>query len=261
MAVTTRVLLLGNMLSKISYLLQQTYWKVRLLFKNDRKVYLSLYHHLGIMANNIKFYQIALSHKSMSMIDKEGHRLNNERLEYLGDSVISMAVADYLFSHYKEASEGMLTTTRSKLVNRKYLNNIAFEQHIDCFIRKGKSVVSPNNNVYGNTMEAIMGAIYLDRGYRTSCEFVEKWIIKNPEHMDVIIYTETNPKARLMEWGQKNKMQLFFYFLPETRDKEHHPHFEVDVFINGIVSGHGSGRTKKEAEQNASEEALRNIKA
>lgn len=247
------------MQSKLSYLLHQILWKVGLLLKNDRKAYLYLYRHLGIKAGNILFYQVALSHKSRSIVDEKGHRLNNERLEFLGDAVISMAVADYLFKHYKRAREGMLTTTRTKLVNRQYLNMIAIELHLDQHIRKEKTVISTNNNVYGNTLEAIVGAIYLDKGYRVSCQYVEKWIIKNPDYLDEIIHTETNPKARLLEWGQKNKIQPQFDQLTETKDENFITHFEVDVYIDGKVCGHGVGRSKKEAEQHASEVALRNL--
>ena len=254
-----RVLLLGNMQSKLSYLLQKTYWKVRLLFKHDRKAYLSLYHHLGIMAGHIKFYQVALSHKSRSIIDENGQKLNNERLEFLGDSVLSMAVADYLFTQYKDAPEGILTTMRTKLVNRQYLNNIALELHIDELVRKEKMVISPKNNVFGNSLEAIIGAIYLDKGYRASKQFAVKWIIKNPAYLDALIHTETNHKARLLEWSQKNKKNVQFKLVSETKDENSYSLFEIEVYIDDALYGQGSGRSKKEAEQHACEEALQQI--
>ncbi|MBQ6746629.1 MAG: ribonuclease III [Bacteroidaceae bacterium] len=247
------------MQSKLSYLLQWTYWKVRLLFKHDRKAYLSLYHHLGIMANNIQLYHVALSHKSMSIIDENGHKLNNERLEFLGDAVLSMSVADYLFKHYKNAPEGMLTTTRTKLVNRQYLNKIALELHFDQLIRKEKAVVSPKNNLVGNSLEAIIGAIYLDRGYRISSQFVVKWLIKNPDYLSIIVHTETNHKARLLEWCQKNKKLVLFNLISETRDENSYARFEMEVYVDDKLCGQGSGRNKKEAEQHACEQALKQI--
>lgn len=251
-----RVLLSRNMQSKFSYLLQQTFWKVRLLFKHDREAYLSLYHNLGIMANVIQYYQVALSHKSMSIMDDNGRKLNNERLEFLGDAVLGMATADYLFVHYKDAPESMLTTTRTKIVNREYLNKIAVEMHIDQLMRKERTVVTPKNNLYGNTLEAIIGAIYLDKGYRASAQFVEKWLIKTPEYMDKIIHTETNYKARLLEWCQKNKKPIQFQLVSETKNENGHVLFEMEVYVDYILCGHGKGRSKKEAGQHACKNAL-----
>lgn len=255
-----RVLLLRNMLSKFSYLLQLTYWKVRLLFKHDRKSYLSLYHHLGIMANVIRIYQVALSHKTMSIICENGRKLNNERLEFLGDAVIGMVTAEYLFIHYKNAPEGMLTAARIKIVNRQYLNKIAIELHIDQLVRKERTVVTPLNNLYGNTLEAIIGAIYLDKGYRESARFVEKWLIKTPEHLDEIVHTETNHKARLLERCQKNRNSIQFKLVSETKDENSHVLFEMEVYVDDELCGHGKGRSKKEAEQHACEMALHHLK-
>lgn len=254
-----RVLLLGNMQSKFSYFLQQLYWKVGLLFKKNRKAYLSLYHQLGIMANNIKYYKLALRHKSKSIIFHDGRRLNNERLEFLGDAVVNMAVADYLFKHYKNAPEGMLTTMRTKLVNRQYLNKIAIEQNLDKLIRMEKRVFSPQNNVYGNSLEALVGAIYLDKGYKTSSQLIVKWLIKNPEYLNNIIQTETNHKAKLLEWCQKYNHKLSFNIISETKDKQNYMQFEIEVLVNDTAYGRGTGYSKKEAEQHACEEALKHI--
>lgn len=255
-----RVLLLRNMQSKIPYLLRWTYWKVRLLFKHDREAYLSLYHQLGIMADDIQLYKFALSHKSKPIVDVNGHKLNNERLEFLGDAVLSMSTANYLFIHYKDAHEGMLTTTRTKIVNRKYLNKIALELQIDQLLRKERTVISPKNNLYGNTLEAIIGAIYLDRGYKTSSKFVEKWLIKSPENMYEIIHTETNHKARLLEWCHKKKKPILFIVASQTKDVNNHILFEMEVYINHEFYGRGIGRSKKEAEQQACEMALHHLK-
>lgn len=255
------VLLLGNMQSKLSNLLQQTYWKVSLLFKQDRKTYLSLYHHLGIMPNNIHIYRVALCHKSRPIYDSTGRKLNNERLEFLGDAVINMSVADYLFTHCKNAREGLLTTTRTKLVNRQYLNKIAIGLHIDQLIIKEKKVVSTKNNVSGNTLEAILGAVYLDRGYRASSQLAEKWLIKNPEYLDTIINTETNHKARFIEWCQKNGKKRYFKLVSETIENKKYFRFEVEAYVDDVCYGHGAGHSIKEAEQHASKEALKQINA
>ena len=207
------------------------------------------------MANNIKFYQVALSHKSKSFIDKDGHKLNNERLEYLGDSVISMSVADYLFLHYKDASEGMLTTTRSKLVNRQYLNNISFELHIDQFIRKQRSVVSPQNNVYGNTMEAIIGAIYLDQGYDTARAFIEKHILVK---IDDIIKEGSwrDPKSFFQEIVQHYNGTTPTYRTLGESGPDHDKVFEVAAFVGNKQFGKGSGHSKQEAQAAAAKQGI-----
>ena len=212
------------------------------------------------MANDIKLYRVALSHKSMSIKDGKGHKLNNERLEFLGDAIINMSVAHHLFSYFKDAPEGLLTMTRTKLVNRQYMNKTAIELHIDQLIRKEKNVVSPQNNLFGNSLEAIIGAIYLDRGYRISNQFVVKWLIKSPEHLNEIVHTETNHKARLIEWCQKNGKYYSFKLVSEKKDDRKHILFEVEAFVDDVYYGRGIGRTIKEAEQHASEEALHQIK-
>ncbi|MCR4765855.1 MAG: ribonuclease III [Bacteroidaceae bacterium] len=241
---------------KISNLLQLTYWKVSLLFKKDRKTYLSLYHNLGIMPNNPMLYQVALRHKSMPIIDNEGRIHHNERLEFLGDAIISLSVADYLLTHYKDAPEGMLTITRTKLVNRQYLNSIALELQINSLIQKKGRVISPKNNLYGNTLEAIIGAMYLDKGFKASRDLVVKWLIKSPEHIEKIISTENNYKARLTEWCQKNKSYLYFNLLPIKRGEHNEIIFEIWVYINNKFYSYGKGKSKKEAEQEACKKAL-----
>lgn len=253
-----RVLLLGNMQSNLNYWLQVIYWRVKLLFKHDKKRYLSLYHNLGIMANDILYYDVALSHKSKS-IYLNGRRMNNERLEFLGDAVLSMAVADYLFKHYQKAKESMLTSSRAKIVNRQNLNKIAIDMNIQKMMRKDNTLFSLKSNVYGNTLEALLGAIYLDRGYNASCQYIYKHIIKNPKYIESVIRKETNHKAKILEWCQKNKKSHFFELLSEKQDAYSQIVFEVQILIDGEPYGIGSGHSKKEAEQHAAEEALKRI--
>lgn len=253
-----RVLLLGNMQSNFIYWLQKIYWRVTLLFKHDRKRYLSLYHHLGIMAKDTLYYDVALSHKSKS-IHINGRRMNNERLEFLGDAVLSMVVADYLFKHYQHAHESMLTSSRAKIVNRQHLNKTALEMNIEKMMRKDTTLFSLQSNVYGNSLEALIGAIYMDRGYKTSYQYIYKHIIKSPEYLDSLIQKETNYKARLLEWCQKNKKAYRYEVVSEKLDAYFQSIFEVQILINDEPFGQGTGHSKKEAEQHAAEEAMKRI--
>lgn len=248
------------MQSNLSYWLQKIYWGVMLLFKKDRKRYLSLYHNLGILANDILYYDVALSHKSKSII-LDGRRMNNERLEFLGDAVISMVVGDYLFKHYQHASESMLTSSRAKIVNRQNLNKIALEMNIEKMIRKDDTLFSLQSNVYGNTLEALVGAIYLDKGFKNSYQYIYKHLIKSPAYLDSIIQKETNHKAKMLEWCQKNKKSYRYELLSEMQDAFSQPTFEIRVLIDNEPYGQGVGHSKKEAEQHAAEEAMKRIES
>ena len=229
-----------------------------LLFKRDRKRYLSLYHNLDILANDILYYDVALSHKSKSII-RNGRPMNNERLEFLGDAVISMVVGDYLFKHYQNDSESMLTSNRAKIVNRQNLNKIALEMGIEKMMRKDAMLLSLHSNVYGNTLEALIGAIYLDRGYKNSYRYIYKHIIKSPAYLESVIQKETNHKAKMLEWCQKNKKSYRYELLSEKQDAFSQTIFEIQIFIDDEPYGQGLGHSKKEAEQHAAEEAMKRI--
>jgi len=243
------------MLSKLTDLLCRTIWQIRLLFKKDKKSYLSLYQNLGITPNKIIYYEVALSHKSMSFVDANGHKMNNERLEFLGDAVLSMVVADILFKHFKDAPEGMLTVTRASIVKRQNLNNVAIEMGINNLLKKKVQICSLHNNVYGNTLEALIGAIYLDKGYKESYRYIEKHIIKDFKHLDDISHSDFNYKSKLLEWCQKYKRTLRFEPISESVDAHHILIFEVEVLIDDVAYGNGIGHSKKEAEQKASKMA------
>ena len=231
-----------------------------LLFKRDRKRYLSLYHNLDILANNTLYYDVALSHKSKSII-RNGRPMNNERLEFLGDAVISMVVGDYLFKHYQNDSESILTSNRAKIVNRQNLNKIALEMGIEKMMRKDATLFSLHSNVYGNTLEALIGAIYLDRGYKNSYRYIYKHIIKSPAYLESVIQKETNHKAKMLEWCQKNKKSYRYELLSEMQDAFSQTVFEIQILIDDEPYGHGLGHSKKEAEQHASEEAMKRIES
>ena len=220
------------------------------------------YHHFGILPNKLTYYNLALHHKSMPLIKgKNSPKLNNERLEFLGDAVLSMAVAEIAYRHLKHAEEGKLTNTRSKLVKRDYLNAVAYEMGLDKLIKakvNKREIYRPKNTV-GNLLEAVIGAIYLDQGYRVCYRFIEERIVKGKDNLKTIIKQEDNFKSRLLEWCQKRKISLNYEPIDQSEDTFHTPLFVTEVFVNKESLGIGKGRTKKESEQNAAKVAYEKL--
>ena len=226
--------------------------------KDNRYFFKRLRRILGFNPYNLKLYKTAFVHKSASKVYSDGSLLNNERLEYLGDAVLDAIIAEYLFSIFPKKSEGFLTKLRSKIVNREMLNTLSINMGISEF------VVSQNRNcnykyIYGDAFEAFIGAIFLDKGYKTTKKFILSQVIK--KHIDVsqLVEKETDFKSRLIEWSQKSKQEVEFtcYENMETPDKV--PQFISYIKIVDQVIGKGIGYSKKEAEQNAAEEALTKI--
>ena len=151
--------------------------KIRLLSNARKEPYLQFYHILGFYPDKINYYQLALRHRSMTRSSPSGHFLSNERLEFLGDAVLNSVVTDILFTRYDRQREGFLTNTRSKLVKRDFLNQLALEMGLDKLVVKSRHIAnSSNSNIYGNAFEALIGAIYLDQGYKQCKRFGKKTI-------------------------------------------------------------------------------------
>ena len=250
------------MRSKLQDFLHNTIWWIRLLFKKDKKSYLLFSHNLGIKPNNIKYYHIALVHKSMSIIDKKGHKINNERLEFLGDAVLNLVVGHILFKHFPYAKEGELTSTRSKIVKRGTLNQIGSGIGIDKMLKHNlpEQQATIQKNLPGNSLEALIGALYLDKGYRACYRYVRDYILKGETNLDAISKTESNYKSKLNEWCQKKKRDICFTIISQTFDSQKLPYFEVEVSIDGISCGKGNGHSRKEAEQDAAMMAWKQLK-
>ena len=149
------------------------------LFKNKKKEpYFSLYQILGFYPDNIQLYEQAFLHKSASIENSDGRWVNNERLEFLGDALLNAIVADIVYKHFQYKREGFLTNTRSKIVQRETMNRIAFELGLDKKIIYSAKLNPHNNHVYGDALEALIGAIYLDQGYHVCYKFIQDVIIK-----------------------------------------------------------------------------------
>jgi ribonuclease-3 len=190
----------------------------------------------------------------------EGRWKDNERLEFLGDAVLNAVVADILYKKYPDRKEGFLTNTRSKIVQRDSLNRIAHEMELERMIATSSRLNTHNNYIYGNAFEALIGAIYLDRGYRKCCRFVEKRIIEKYIPLDKIAHKEVNFKSNLIEWSQKNKLEISFDLVETFTDQNGSPVFQSRVSLLGTSLGTGIGYTKKESQQSAAKVAIKKIR-
>lgn len=234
--------------------------KIRLLFRKDRESYFCFYRILGFFPRDIKVYQQALLHKSISMRSEKGRPINNERLEFLGDAILDAIVGDIVYRHFEGRREGFLTNTRSKIVQRETLNKLAVEIGLDKLVKYSTRSSSHNSYMYGNAFEAFIGAIYLDQGYDCCKQFMEEKIFKNYIDLDKMSRKEVNFKSKLIEWSQKNKMEVSFELIEQFLDEEYNPMFHTEVRIEGISAGTGTGYSKKESQQNAAQMALKKIK-
>lgn len=198
-------------------------------------------------------------HRSSSICE-QGRRINNERLEFLGDAILDAIVADILFHTFQTSKEGFLTNTRAKIVKRESLNEIAVKLGLDNFITYSMRTSSHNNYMFGNAFEALIGAIYLDKGYRYCKKFVETRIIDPYIDLEKISKEEFNFKSRLIEWGQKHKVDIEFALIETIVDQDNNPVFQSQALLGGISGGIGIGYSKKESQQNAARIALNRIR-
>ena len=241
--------------------------KFLFLSSSEKELYAAIYGILGVWPRNIKYYKIALMHKSLGHRDinpktkRLGRRISNERLEFLGDAILDAVVGDLVFRRYKGKPEGFLTNTRSKLVQRETLGRLAQEMGLTKLIMASGRSVQHNNYMGGNAFEALVGALYLDRGYDACMTFWNQRVMGKYLNADKIAYKEKNFKSKLLEWSQKNKVQLEYQMISQTQDENGSPVFEYAVVLNGIVCSDGEGYSKKEAQQNASEKTLNMLRS
>jgi len=231
--------------------------QIRLLTVQQKEPYLLFHRILGFYPYKLELYQQALRHKSQSVRTDDGLLINNERLEYLGDAVLNVIVADILFKQFPAANEEFLTKTRAKIVQRQSLNKIAMELGLNTLILSS-ALSSPDTHlsIYGNALEALIGAIYLDQGYRRCKRFLEKKIIDRYIDLEGVVSTEENFKSALLEWSQQEKLSAEFLMTELSKSSTKGPRFRAAAIINGIRFGQGEGLSKKEAQQKAAKEAL-----
>ncbi|MDB5192041.1 MAG: ribonuclease [Segetibacter sp.] len=210
---------------------------------------------LGIKPGNIFLYTTALSHRSI----KEGADENNERLEYLGDAVLSTIVADYLFKKYPYKGEGFLTEMRSKMVNRQQLNDLAIKMGIKKLALYNKFDGSlKGSQIFGNTLEALVGAVYLDKGYKKTQKWVQKQMIIQHLFVDELENIDINLKNKLIGWASKNGKILEFKMLDEKLENNRRV-FTIAAVVDGEQLALGKGYNKKDASQIAAQLAIEKI--
>lgn len=207
---------------------------------------------LGFTPGNLSLYKTALTHRSI----REGADENNERLEYLGDAILSALIADYLFKRYPYKEEGFLTEMRSKMVNRQQLNDIALRMGLKKVTLYNKSDNSlKTSQIFGNTLEAMVGAIYLDKGYKKTIKWVAECIIMPHMFMDDLELLEINHKNKLYGWANKNGKVLEFETINEQLENGRRL-FTIGAVVDGKVIAEGKAFNKKDASQIASQLAV-----
>ena len=224
---------------------------IKILFSNERELLKSLREFLGFYPKNLQLYKIAFIHRSASK-NVNGRRVNNERLEFLGDSILDAVISDFLYHKYPNEKEGFLTEMRSKIVNGEKLKELARLTRLNEFIIQ-KGISKTISKIHEDAFEALIGAIYLDQGYYQTFKFVKTKILERYIDFDDLEDLNLNYKSQLIEWSQKIKKKVTFI----SRDDDHTPKCFISIVIyDDTEIGKGTGHSKKEAEQNAAKNAI-----
>jgi ribonuclease III len=227
---------------------------------NKREFLTRLKKLLGFRPGNLRIYEIAFIHRSASFSMPHGKKINNERLEYLGDAVLDAILSDFLFEKYPDATEGFMTKIRSKIVNREVLNQLAISMDLDKILVSNISSNHNTRHLYGNALEALIGAVFLDKGFKKTKKLFINNVLNKYLDLTSIITTDNDYKSLIFEWVQKRKINLSF-----TYNEEYDFYLKKSVFstilcINKKEFGKGQGASKKEAEQEAARKAWERLK-
>lgn len=265
--------------------------RIKLPFRKDKELCLALYDIIGFYPHNITYYKLALMHKSIghrSTIEDDkaekkvigklrlknkngrkqdsrngqlGKKISNERLEFLGDAILDAVVGDIVYRQYPGKPEGFLTNTRSKLVQRETLGKLAKEVGLTRLILSSGRNASHNSYMGGNAFEALVGAMYLDRGYDACMKFMAERILGRYINIDKVAYKEVNFKSKLLEWTQKNRIKMEYRLENQAVDDNGSPTFKYTVILEGVEGETGMGFSKKESQQHASEKTLKKLRS
>ncbi len=234
--------------------------RIKALPHKGKEPYLTFYNVLGFYPDRIDLYREAITHRSSSSRSKKGKWVNNERLEFLGDAILDAIVADILYKKFEHKKEGFLTSTRSRIVQRETLNKLAIDLGLDKLIVSSTRNLAHNTNIYGDALEALIAAIYLDQGYRVAKRFVFETMIKEHLNIEHVLKSEVDFKSRLIEWGQKNKVDVYFEVTDSSYDEQNNPVFVSCVKVAGVEIGSGKGYSKKESHQMAAKVAIKKLR-
>jgi len=226
--------------------------KLKPTSNKDVRFKIALVKILGFNPKNLSIYEKAFTHSSVKKFNSQGKPINYERLEFLGDAVISTVIAEFLFKKAPFGDEGYLTKMRSKIVSRVYLNEIGKNLNLIQFI---KSAVNENrfgDNIYGNVFEALIGAIYVDRGFKYCVDFIHNKLINPYININKLEQKITSYKSLIIEWCQKEKKEINFDIF-EDSGNEQVKHYSVKLYIDGNFIAKGRDTSKKKAEENAAQ--------
>ncbi len=225
----------------------------RIFRSNLRKI-------LGFKPGNPELYEKAFIHRSATFSLPNGNKVNNERLEYLGDAILDAILSDFLFEKFADANEGFMTKIRARIVNKDVLNKLALSMGIDKFLVSKINSTYPIVNLYGDALEALIGAVFLDKGFKKTKKFFIRKVLNKYLDLDDIVRTDNDYKSLVFEWVQKTKSNLVFTYNEEYDFDMKKSVFSTILLIDRKEFGKGQGSSKKEAEQEASRLAWEQIK-
>jgi ribonuclease-3 len=224
---------------------------------SDRNLYQSIKNIFGFRPSNLYLYKLAFRHKSANQ-DVNGVKINNERLEYLGDAVLGSVIADYLFKKFPYKGEGFLTEMRSKIVCRSNLNKLSRKMGLDRLIESSAETKSSSKSMRGDAFEAFIGALYIDKGYDFSRKVIIRRIVNIHIDIDNLEHLDTNFKSKLIEWAQKEKINVEFKVVGERGEKNKRQ-YEVEVYVDSEPVSMGIDFSIKGAEKIAAEKACKSL--
>jgi ribonuclease III len=227
---------------------------IRNIFSKDKKFISSLRNLLGFVPGNISVYHLAFRHRSTASEHPSGVKLSNERLEYLGDAILGAVIAELLFKKFPYREEGFLTEMRSRIVNREHLNKLAMKLGIDHFMNGSIDPAAKNRSAYGDAFEALVGAVYIDKGYDITKRLIINRFVKHHVDLESIESQDTNFKSRLINWAQRERKTIEFELLEEV-DNGGKRLLRVRVLVDSVEMAKGEDFSKKRAEQIAAEKA------
>ncbi len=224
---------------------------VKLKTKQNEGFYSDIKKLLNFTPKKIDYYQRAFTHRSLKKVDENGVPINYERLEFLGDAMLGSIIASYLYKKVPNGTEGYLTQMRSKIVSREHLNELGKDLNLIRFVKSNITQENIGDNIHGNIFEALIGAIYLDRGYNYSKKFIYEKVITPYVDIAKLEGKITSYKGLIIEWCQKKKKQYLFDIYEDTGN-ENIKHFSVKISIDGVMVAKGRATSKKKAEEQAS---------
>lgn len=222
--------------------------------EQDEEFVASMKKILKYRPRTVDYYKEAFTHSSMKELNKSGHPMNYERLEFLGDAVLGSVIANYLFKKIPKGDEGYLTQMRSKIVSREHLNELGKDLDLIKFVRSSIPRSNFGENIHGNLFEALIGAIHSDRGYSFTEKFIYRFVIEPYVDIERLEGKITSYKSVLIEWSQKNKQKLRYNVYEDTGN-DVLKHFSVKLLINDQLASKGRATSKKKAEEIASKRA------